>query len=103
MISSRIGALLLFRLVLGNPIGENIKSTNKLYLTFDDGPNEGTSKVLDVLESNGLKATFFINSVNLKLYSHQAEQVLTRLIAAGHTLADHSYDHMAHNRIVRGN
>ena len=102
MISSQIGALLMFRLVLGNPIGENIKSTNKLYLTFDDGPNEGTAKVLDVLKNYGLKATFFINSVNLKLYSHQAEQVLTRLIAAGHTLADHSYDHMAHNRIVRG-
>jgi peptidoglycan/xylan/chitin deacetylase (PgdA/CDA1 family) len=32
-----------------------------LYLTFDDGPNEGTNSVVDALASEDAKATFFIN------------------------------------------
>ena len=32
-----------------------------LYLTFDDGPNEGTTFVLDALASQNVPATFFIN------------------------------------------
>ena len=32
-----------------------------LYLTFDDGPNEGTEFVLDALADSNVPATFFIN------------------------------------------
>ena len=32
-----------------------------LYLTFDDGPNEGTNYVIDALADYDVKATFFIN------------------------------------------
>lgn len=36
------------------------------YLTFDDGPSENTLKILDILNQNGAKATFFvINSEHL--------------------------------------
>lgn len=38
---------------------------NKILKTFDDGPNEGTDSVLNALESEGIRATFFINSQNL--------------------------------------
>ena len=30
------------------------------YLTFDDGPSENTLKILDILNQNGVKATFFV-------------------------------------------
>ncbi len=33
-----------------------------LYLTFDDGPNNGTGVVLDALAAQGVRATFFLNS-----------------------------------------
>ena len=32
-----------------------------LYLTFDDGPNEGTNYILDALAAHDVPATFFIN------------------------------------------
>ena len=38
-----------------------------LYLTFDDGPNEGTAGVLDALKKFGVRATFFVNSDNLEV------------------------------------
>ena len=72
-----------------------------LYLTFDDGPNEGTPEVLAVLRKHRVPATFFINSVNLEIYGTKAENVLVQTIQDGHTLGDHSYDHMAHNKVVR--
>lgn len=30
------------------------------YLTFDDGPSDNTLKILDILDSYGIKATFFV-------------------------------------------
>jgi peptidoglycan/xylan/chitin deacetylase (PgdA/CDA1 family) len=36
-----------------------------VYLTFDDGPNEGTDAVLNALAAERVPATFFINSHNL--------------------------------------
>ncbi len=36
--------------------------SSTIYLTFDDGPNNGTAAVLDALASQGVRATFFVNS-----------------------------------------
>ena len=72
-----------------------------LYLTFDDGPNQGTPLVLDVLKKHNVPATFFINSINLhEWYKNEAEKLVLRTVQEGHTLADHSYDHMKHNNYV---
>eukprot|EP00095_Tigriopus_kingsejongensis_P012687 maker-scaffold22_size673200-snap-gene-4.22 protein:Tk12687 transcript:maker-scaffold22_size673200-snap-gene-4.22-mRNA-1 annotation:"polysaccharide deacetylase" len=72
-----------------------------IYLTFDDGPNEGTPAILEALRRQDVKATFFINSRNLHdPKAHVAAQNannLLAIVADGHVLADHSYDHMAHN------
>ena len=35
-----------------------------VYLTFDDGPEPGTTQVLDSLKKYGVRVTFFINSDN---------------------------------------
>ena len=43
------------------------KEPVKVYLTFDDGPNEGTAGVLDALKKFGVRATFFVNSDNLEV------------------------------------
>lgn len=74
-----------------------------LYLTFDDGADQGTDPVLDVLKSEDVKATFFINSVNLHNTNTEQAKLSSRgtlrTLLEGHVLGDHSYDHMRHNSI----
>lgn len=62
-----------------------------VYLTFDDGPCESTSRLLDVLEELGVKATFFVTGQYFG-----EEELLARLqeiVRRGHTLAVHTYSH----------
>ena len=47
---------------VGNELGKKFVA---VYLTFDDGPGQGTTEVLDSLKKYGVRATFFINSDNL--------------------------------------
>ncbi len=61
--------------------------------TFDDGPGEFTSRLLDALEERGVVATFFMNGSNggngLRRYS----AVLERMLAIGCQAANHSDRH----------
>jgi peptidoglycan/xylan/chitin deacetylase (PgdA/CDA1 family) len=76
------------------------------YLTFDDGPSDWTAHFLDVLASQGVKATFFVNARGLKgamgldgtyrddhnktvAYRH----ILKRTVDEGHVIANHTRDH----------
>ena len=59
-------------------------------LTFDDGPNAHTAEVLDALKQLGVKATFFI----VGNQAHRHPQLLARIAAEGHLLANHSADHV---------
>jgi len=59
-------------------------------LTFDDGPNAHTAEVLDVLKELHVKATFFI--VGKEAHTHP--QILARIAAEGHLLANHSATHV---------
>lgn len=68
---------------------KRIKSNKGLiYLTFDDGPSGTTSKILDILKRNNVKATFFV--VN---FSTGYEPIIKRIVNEGHTIALHSYTH----------
>ena len=73
------------------------KEEKIIYLTFDDGPNQGTSGVLDVLDEHKVRGTFFINSINLGQSWSNSDASLVRTAKAGHMIADHSEDHMKHN------
>ena len=57
------------------------------YLTFDDGPSENTIKILDFLQVNNIKATFFV------LGKANYDEVYKRIVDEGHTLAIHSNTH----------
>ena len=59
-----------------------------IYLTFDDGPSSNTSKILDILKSENIKATFFV--VN---YGSAYDLLVQRIVNEGHTIALHSYTH----------
>ncbi len=62
---------------------------SRIYLTFDDGPSSKiTPRVLDILKSNGIQATFFING-----YSADKVPLLQRMVSEGHTIAVHGTSH----------
>ena len=59
-------------------------------LTFDDGPDpQTTPQILDVLARHGARATFFCIGKHLDAHP----EVATRIVAEGHELGNHSYDH----------
>lgn len=59
-------------------------------LTFDDGPDPlYTGHLLDVLKEKNVKATFFVLGENAK----QNPDLLKRIQAEGHEIANHGYSH----------
>lgn len=66
-----------------------LRDTHTIALTFDDGPNFNTPAVLDALNANGVKGTFFIVGKMARAYP----DVLARIAAEGHLLANHSATH----------
>jgi peptidoglycan/xylan/chitin deacetylase (PgdA/CDA1 family) len=60
-----------------------------LALTFDDGPGEATSGILDLLREHGVKATFFMLGENVE--RHPAS--VARAAREGHVIGNHTYGH----------
>ena len=58
-------------------------------LTFDDGPNANTGRVLDILEKYNVKATFFVLGTNIKGY----EDTILRMEELGMEIGNHMYSH----------
>ncbi|WP_051280523.1 polysaccharide deacetylase family protein [Anaerovorax odorimutans] len=59
-------------------------------LTFDDGPSQYyTSKILDVLEENNAKATFFV----LGTEAEDNPNLLERMIESGYEIGNHTLNH----------
>ncbi|MEW6581352.1 MAG: polysaccharide deacetylase family protein [Actinomycetota bacterium] len=58
-------------------------------LTFDDGPGPSTPAVLDALAAEGVRATFFV----LGRQARRHPEVVRRIRAEGHEVANHGYDH----------
>ncbi|WP_433218777.1 polysaccharide deacetylase family protein [Microtetraspora malaysiensis] len=59
-------------------------------LTFDDGPGNYTSHVLDVLAKHHARATFFLVG---EMIHKDDGPVLRRMAADGHELGNHTWDH----------
>jgi peptidoglycan-N-acetylmuramic acid deacetylase len=66
------------------------KTENKIYLTFDEGYENGfTPPILDALRDRGAKATFFITFD----YARNEPGLIKRMINEGHEIANHSFSH----------
>jgi len=62
-----------------------------LYLTFDDGPVPGpTEFVLDLLNKEKVKATFFCIGHNIE----RNPAIFQRILTEGHGVGNHTYDHV---------
>ena len=68
--------------------GDNEAETKRAYLTFDDGPSGNTGEILDILDANDVKATFFVVGRGDEYYDTYRD-----IVGRGHTLALHSYTH----------
>jgi peptidoglycan/xylan/chitin deacetylase (PgdA/CDA1 family) len=65
-------------------------------LTFDDGVGKSTKDVLEILQSEGVKATFFVlgNTLDSSIIGEIfANRTLHQMLEDGHTIASHSYSH----------
>ena len=61
-----------------------------VYLTFDNGYEAGyTSKLLDTLKENNVKATFFITAH----YFNTEPELVERMINEGHIVGNHTVNH----------
>jgi peptidoglycan-N-acetylglucosamine deacetylase len=68
----------------------------EVVLTFDDGPNPGTTTaVLDALKRECVRATFFLIGRNAAAHPELAR----RELAEGHTVANHTFSHLLLERI----
>ena len=61
------------------------------YLTFDDGPSSLTPKLLDVLQENDVKASFFVAFMGVNSADNRAW--IKQIADAGHTVGVHSWSH----------
>jgi peptidoglycan/xylan/chitin deacetylase (PgdA/CDA1 family) len=67
-----------------------LTGSQKIALTFDDGPHPTwTPKVLDLLRSKGVKATFCLVGTEV----HQHPGLVQRIVREGHTLCNHTWRH----------
>ena len=62
----------------------NYYGDGSIYLTFDDGPSYLTSQILDILDEENVKVTFFVTSAN---------EYTKRAYDSGHAIALHSATH----------
>ncbi len=61
-----------------------------VYLTFDEGYEAGyTSKILDILKDNNVKAAFFITGH----YFNTQIELIQRMIDEGHIVGNHTVNH----------
>jgi len=59
-------------------------------LTFDDGPwPSSTAKIIDILQKNHIKGTFFVIGQNVKHYP----DLLKRVVSQGNVIGNHTWHH----------
>jgi len=66
------------------------RSSKKMALTFDDGPNDPyTLNLLEVLAKHNVKATFFL----IGRYVKQRPDIAREVVQAGHIVGNHTFNH----------
>lgn len=74
------------------------KKKKKIYLTFDDGPNKGTRKVLNIVQQEQVPVTFFVIGEHVFASTSQKATWDSLKVAQSIELCNHSYSHAHHNR-----
>lgn len=67
------------------------QGAKRISLTFDDGPDEMTSRYIELLDRLRVRATFFL--IGSRAEKHP--DMVRALVAAGHEVASHGFTHKA--------
>ncbi|MFM7661702.1 MAG: polysaccharide deacetylase family protein [Bacteroidota bacterium] len=77
-----------------------LKTNNTVYLTFDDGPQNGlTEWILDFLKERKIQATFFCVGENVK----NQPELFAKIISEGHKIGNHTMKHERGTKTNRSN
>ncbi|KAI7831465.1 hypothetical protein BC939DRAFT_380678, partial [Gamsiella multidivaricata] len=71
---------------------------NSYAISFDDGPGQLTEELLDYLDEQKLKVTFFMNGDNWNCIYH-SQRLLKRAYEAQHQIAAHPWSHRDFNSL----
>ena len=75
--------------VLGKTEWRGGSNKNAVALTFDDGPSPDTENLLDVLNDENVRATFFLIGKNVEQYP----ETVRRIVRENHEIGNHSFSH----------
>jgi peptidoglycan/xylan/chitin deacetylase (PgdA/CDA1 family) len=76
--------------VFGPALVRGPATGGRVALTFDDGPaSPFTERILDVLQSRNVSATFFVCGRSVERFP----EILKRIHAEGHLVGNHAYSH----------
>ena len=79
-----------------SPVFKRFGRKNSIYLTFDDGPHPvNTPKIVEILDSHNIKATFFMTGTEMEKYP----DVVQLVIESGHHIGYHSYNHVSMKKL----
>jgi peptidoglycan/xylan/chitin deacetylase (PgdA/CDA1 family) len=74
---------------LGRPLSRGPRDRPRVALTFDDGPGPSTPAVLEALAAEEVRATFFVLGRQVERHP----EMVRLIVAGGHQLASHGFDH----------
>ena len=61
------------------------RNSDKISITFDDGPSKETEKILDILKKNKANATFFVFGERIK----GREEIIKRILNERNEIGNH--------------
>ncbi len=77
--------------IFGPSVERGPRSSRKIYLTFDDGPNEhATPAILSTLASERVPAAFFMVGDHVRRFPELAR----RVAGSGHEIGNHTQNHV---------
>jgi peptidoglycan-N-acetylglucosamine deacetylase len=76
------------------------KKTKTIYLTFDDGPNRGTKKMMHIVEDEQVPVTLFIVGQHVFGSKEQTATFDSLMASKYFEIANHSYTHAFKNKFA---
>ena len=64
--------------------------TKRVFLSFDDGPSENTETILNILETYGIKANFFVLGSRVEAMPDKVKEIYEK----GNFIGNHGYSHV---------
>jgi peptidoglycan-N-acetylglucosamine deacetylase len=77
------------------------KKQKTIYLSFDDGPNKGTKKMMQVVQQEALPVTLFIVGEHVYGSKEQAAVFDSLMHCRYFEIANHSFTHAFHNKFAK--